>query len=82
MKTITITVTQHDIECGAPREPTACPVALAVGRVANDPFVGVIWLYCSLGRFRLTLAINKFIRDFDGGQVVHPRRFHLRDLEK
>lgn len=89
-KTVTINVTQEDIDNGDVSSALTCPVALALSRqlpeylcvalfsyaqVAPTRFTDEGWLSTTIYEYSRPLA--KFIRAFDAEKPVQPGRFRL-----
>jgi hypothetical protein len=81
--TITITVTQDDIDNGVRAAPCLCPIALAAQR--KYPYVSVGTFTISVGAdasrekvYRMPLKASRFIEDFDQGRLVEPFTFTAR----
>ena len=88
-RSISIEVTQEDIDCGRPHVLTACPLVLALERrfapslcyVDYELFYlnGIFYLN---GRyFRLSRRARLFIRRFHYGKRVYPARFRFRPVK-
>ena len=89
MKTVSITVTQEDIDAGLPESATQCPLALSLGRKFPDyhpaAFAGGGRLYHpAWDGLNLTLAFSpsaqRFMQRFDLGEPVEPARFRFTVL--
>lgn len=76
-----IEVTQQDIDAGAKRHCTSCPVALAISRAMGGGMVVVryrTWSapgLCASGG--LPPSVTEFIRSFDAGRAVDPIKFRI-----
>lgn len=82
MKTITIKVTQTDIDVGEPGEGEYCPIALAVKRISGVQFclVGPENLYINDDRQEVKLPKKavEFISGFDKNRSGIPFNFTLK----
>lgn len=81
-KTITVNVTQEDIETGIANDCLHCPIALAISRELPSSFPKVRNSNAGLlGRFSgwadLPVQAQTFIELFDAGQSVAPITFDL-----
>lgn len=88
MSTITIEVTQEDIDAGRKGNCYLCPIALAAARVFNlDVSVGASWLSveasngAEVAMFKLPQAARTFVTLFDGGHPVAPFTFAVEEEE-
>lgn len=94
MKYIQIDVTDEDIREGDPQEAMSCPIALALQRKYGDkagPWVGdtdgEVDIYDEKGNwedhveFLHSQDSARFVKNFDRGRPVRPRRFRLRVKE-
>lgn len=80
MRTVTIDVTQEDIDAGSPNRCRSCPVARAVHRATGKPHIVVTRneiLLSGWGRFPLPAIAAEFISEFDAGRPVSPFSFTL-----
>lgn len=79
-KTITVTVTQEDIDTGKRREPTECPIGLALQRRFKRPvIVGPGSIYVTKRGFLRNSTfyvpspeMTRFIIDYDSRKPVSP----------
>lgn len=77
-ETLTINVIQEDIDKGKPREPSMCPIALAIKREYHAPHVlvgGVIRKYDYEGSnttYKTPHQILEWMTNFDMGLKVEP----------
>lgn len=85
MKTITVSVTQEDIEEATALEfpgSTQCPIALALRRSFPGASVGRVDCGWKDGKTAISLPLpdeaRKFVSDFDHGLTVKPSTFRLR----
>jgi hypothetical protein len=82
MKTVTIDVTQEDIDSGEPLSCNSCPIALAAERAgfADVSVGGYLWFVNTDG-LRLRASIPpvalEFIGDFDNEETVVPFSFSV-----
>jgi hypothetical protein len=91
MTTVTISVTQDDIDSGERMDPARCPVALAVTRILKDGYRAGVGL-CTVGILdnrhdqvdisTLSQAVSDFISDFDAGVPVEPFTFTIEISEE
>ena len=74
---MTVPVTDEDIKKGN-HSATSCPVALAVKRAADAPWVSV-FEYAILPKieFQLPRDVVKRIKDYDAGYAMEPFTFML-----
>lgn len=83
MRTLTVTVTQNDIDAGAPQNCRTCPVAKAASRATGETvFVGELLSCFSrrrelLWEVPLPRVVSEFVRAFDWGLSVRPFSFPL-----
>lgn len=85
MKTITVHVTQADIDAGKPWNPCECPVALAVKRATRRQRVEVREMGRVIRFFRdktvrAPKCVADFVENFDGAErfAVKPFSFTIR----
>ena len=87
MKSITINVTQLDIDGGVRYNSRACPIANAVRRVSIPRDIEPIHVdnsYMMIGKtgYTLSKAAKAFIIDFDSYKKVKPFRFRSKEMKK
>lgn len=88
MTKIRITVTQDDINKGAPHNPLCCPIARAIGRKIDSPFVSVKtkeFLYFDdildeYLTFEMSDRAQEFVKRFDSGESVKPFTFYANEV--
>lgn len=78
---VTIHVTQEDIDTGVPMNASACPLAKAAHRQGHH---AALFAPDSAGFFKddfdyyLSPKAKEFLEDFDHGGIVQPATFVLR----
>jgi hypothetical protein len=75
-----VKVTAEDIANGQRENPIACPIALAVKRISDDPYsvtVGTQILSHANSVIMLPIEATNFISQFDAGCDVEPFEFHV-----
>lgn len=86
--TITLVVSQHDIDDARPSSPCFCPVARALRKViiyncGLQAYPGEVWFYPYDDRMdrKITVLLpadlTKFMEAFDGLQFVRPQEFEV-----
>ncbi len=86
MRKVQVRVTQEDIECGTRGSAQCCPVARALQRIVQEPFVrghggsyvkeitGVGKVY---GDLFFPVSVATFVTSFDKGAMVVPFEFEV-----
>lgn len=79
--TITVDVTQQDIDCGYPSSGLTCPVALALKRIrpseAGWVCAGPLELHIGGQKWETPDEVFQFMDNFDKGKAVKPFSFTL-----
>ena len=94
IESISIDVTQEDIDQGIPHSTTKCPIARAINRTFGFPdsscsvelWTGVHVMpfraMGSRGYYEHTPESRRFVMDFDSGVLVQPATFTLKREKK
>jgi hypothetical protein len=79
MRTITVNVTQEDIDAGEPGHACGCPLALAIARATDCKvfIVAGIWTSTSGHRGPLPESAHRWYWAFDQGKPVSPFSFTI-----
>ena len=81
-ETVTINVTEEDIQAGIVFDPCNCPVARALRRAFRRKIVSAGEGLLTIGKrgkisWYTPSAVRAFISDFDAGSTVKPFKFEL-----
>lgn len=76
---LTVEVTQEDIDQGECGVPTNCPIARAIRRVTKHEYVSVGSWSAGVGPLIVNLPYDaiRFVEEFDSRHTVKPFRFEL-----
>jgi hypothetical protein len=79
---IKIEVTQDDIDQGCRWSANHCPIARAVAQRFHSTQVGVnrTWIRVGSITFKTPLRAVRFIKRFDGKNLVKPFKFNITEL--
>lgn len=86
MASITLDVTQDDIDHGVKQDCNYCPLALALGRLFPGMRARVLSFGASVDdhtssrSFAMTKKAIAYVSRVDAGKTVSPARFQLRQL--